>query len=690
MQRKITALAVLLLVACVQARAGLAAQPGWNVSSPDQAIRVELAIRPVVTNAGGSPLQYRVRRRGDVALDWSPLGLRYGETDFGPGLRVVSAHVEPYNDNYQLLHGKASQISVRANRLIVDTTSASGMRMQLTFHVQNDGVGFRYEIPQQETLPASAKVTAEHTGFHIPNGARAWLQRETLPGSYEGGFAAGMSNVNAAAFPRPRGPGWTRDKPALNAWVFPALFAPPAKSPLYVLITESALDGNYTPMRIDGTIRDGVYALDFPTDEEPAKTEYREGPGRFPVVTLPFKSTWRVLAIGDLGAIVKTTLVTDLADPLDAQFAGALPTWVTPGISTWDWYYYRRARGNEPKGPATGDLARQKRYVDAAAEFGWNYVLVDAGWPKWQGADPYDQLRELASYANERGIGVELWYHSHRTENPTGLRAKGNVRDRAARLAEFALLADIGVKAIKVDFWDSDQQVFIGRRLELLADAAKYHLMVNFHGDTLPRGWERRFPNFVTSEAVYGGEALPTALHDVRLTFTRNVVGPMDFTPVAFQDMLDMRDISFAHSLAEAVAFYSGIQHFGDAADRKDAGYRAVFAQTPVVFDLMRGIPAAWDETRLLDGNPDSHIVIARRKGNTWYVAGLNGEEQTRAVTFRPADLGLAGTMQLTLAKDGTDRGNNFTVDERAIEAATPIAVDMRFMGGFLARLRVK
>jgi hypothetical protein len=395
-----------------------------------------------------------------------------------------------------------------------------------------------------------------------------------------------------------------------------------------------------------------------------------------------------VLAIGDLGAIVTTTIVTDVADRLDASFAGTPPSWVKPGIATWDWYYYRRQRGTEPKGPATGDLARQKRYVDAAAAFGWDYVLVDAGWPKWTGADPYDQLRELAAYANTRGIGIAVWYHSHRSENPSGRRGTGNVRDRDERLAEFALLEDIGVKAIKVDFWDSDHQVHIARRLEMLADAAAHHLMVNFHGDTLPRGWERRFPNYVASEAVYGAEAFPTALHDVRLTYTRNVVGPMDFTPVVFQDMLDMRDISFAHSLAEAVAFSSGMQHFGDAADREDAGYRAVFAKYPLVFDLMRDLPAAWDETRFIDGHPDSHIVIARRKGSVWFVAGLNGEEQTHAVTFRPADIGITGSVWLTLAKDGTDRGNNFATEERVIDAGTPITVDMRYMGGFLARIR--
>lgn len=265
--------------------------------------------------------------------------------------------------------------------------------MRLVIHVQNDGVGFRYEIPKQAALPDSATVTAEQTGFHIPHGGPAWLQRQVLPGSYEGAFATGPSGVDAESFPRGRGPGWSRDKPFQNAFVFPALFAPPARKPLYVLVTESALDGNYTPMRINGKVTDDTYTLDFPSDEEPVKSEYRAGPGRFPLVTLPFKSTWRVLVIGDLGAVVKTTLVTDLADPLDEMFAGTLPSWVKPGIATWDWYYYRRQRGEAPKGPATGDLARQKRYVDAASTFGWSYVLVDAGWPKWTGAGFLARLR---------------------------------------------------------------------------------------------------------------------------------------------------------------------------------------------------------------------------------------------------------------------------------------------------------
>jgi alpha-glucosidase len=668
--------------------ASLAAPSSWSVASPDQTIHVDLALRPV--RKADAVLQYRVRRGTTVAVDWSSLGLRYGDTDLGAGLRVVSAKTQPYTDDYRLIHGKASEISVRANRLSLDTTSAAGARMHVVFHVQNDGLGFRYEIPKQAALPDSAKITEEHTGFRIPSGARAWLQRETLPGSYEGGFAAGPAGLDATAFPRPRGPGWTRDKPALNAFMFPALFALPGKNPLHLLITESALDGNYTPMRMQGVVRDGVYTLDFPTDEEPAKVEYRAGPGRYPVVTLPFSSPWRVLAIGDPAAVFRTTLVTDLADPLDKMFGGTLPAWVKPGVATWDWHYYRRARGNEPKGPATGDIERQKRYVDAAAEFGWSYVLVDAGWPKWQGPDPYEQLRELARYADARGVGVEVWYHSHRIENPSGQRGTGNVRDREARRAEFALLADLGVKAIKVDFWDSDHQIFIARRLELLADAAEYRLMVNFHGDTLPRGLERRFPNFLTTEAVYGNEAFPTALHDVRLAFTRNVVGPMDFTPVAFGDALEARDLSFAHSLAQAVAFTSGLQHLADVADREDAGFRAVFKSYPVVADLLHGLPATWDESRLIAGDPDTHVIIARRKGDTWYVAGLNGEEQTRAVTFRPADLGIAKPVQLLLARDGTDRGNNFAIEERTIDATAPIAIDMRYMGGFLARMRVK
>jgi hypothetical protein len=680
---------VLAVVATAGLTAGTATQAdsnsspsGWNVSSPDRAIQVDVAVRGETNK-----LQYRVKRGDAVAIDWSPLGLRYGDADFGANLRVVSANVQPYSDDYQLAHGKASKVAVRANRLTLETTNSAGARMRVIFHAQNDGAAFRYEIPKQKGVPASATISQEHTGFDIPDGSKAWMQRQALPGSYEAGFAAGPAGVDASEFPRPRGPGWTRDKTALDAWMFPALFATAGDKPTYVLITEATLDGNYTPMRLAGKVSDGLYTLDFPTDDEPPRPEYREGP-RLPLAKLPFASSWRVMVVGDLGAVVTTTLVTDVAEPLDPMFGGVVPNWVKPGIATWDWYYYRRQRGSEPKGAATGELARQKRYVDAAADFGWDYVLVDAGWPKWSGADPYDQLRELTSYANQRGIGVAVWYHSHRTENPDGKRASGNVRDRKERVAEFKLLQEIGVKAIKVDFWDSDHQILIQRRLEMLADAAKHQLMVNFHGDTLPRGWERRFPNFVTSEAVYGAEAMPTALHDVRLMFTRNIVGPMDYTPVAFTDMLDVRDSSYAHSLAQAVAFYSGMQHFGDAADREDAGYRAVFKQTPAVADLMHDLPAAWDETRFLGGHPDTHIVIARRKGAVWYVAALNGEEQTRTVTFRPADLGIAGNAQLVLAKDGTDRGNNFGVDQRTVSSDTPITVDMRYMGGFLARLR--
>src|SRR5262249_26210087 len=161
-----------------------------------------------------------------------------------------------------------------------DTANASGAQLRVVFHVQNDGVGFRYEIPQQASLPATAKMTQEYTAFRITSGARAWLQRQALPGSYEGGFAAGTAGTDARVVPRPRGPGWTRDKPALDAFVFPMLFAPPSASPLYVLVTEAARNGNYAAMRVAGTVRDGLYTFDFPTDEEPARAEFREGPGR--------------------------------------------------------------------------------------------------------------------------------------------------------------------------------------------------------------------------------------------------------------------------------------------------------------------------------------------------------------------------------------------------------------------------
>ena len=200
MRSAIRAMTVLCLLVSANAPAASGAKSDWTVASPDQAVRLELAL-------GAEGLRYRVRRTNAIAIGWSPLGLRYGEVDFRAGLRVTSAKMQPYSDNYRLLHGKAAAVAVRANRLVLDATNSTGAQMRVVFHVQNDGVGFRYEIPQQQALPASAKMTQEYTGFRIASGGRAWLQRQTLPGSYEGGFAAGATGLDAKDFPRPRGPG---------------------------------------------------------------------------------------------------------------------------------------------------------------------------------------------------------------------------------------------------------------------------------------------------------------------------------------------------------------------------------------------------------------------------------------------------------------------------------------------------
>jgi len=182
--------ALLWLAACASTPGMRGSRSEWSVASPDQKVRVELAL----DSAG---LRYRVRRADDIAVGWSPLGLKYGDADFGADLRVVAASTQPYSDEYRLVHGKTAKVVVRANRLVLDTTDASGAKMRVVFHVQNDGVGFRYELPQQEALPSSAKLTQEYTGFRIAPGARAWLQRQTLPGSYEGGFAAGVAGLDA-------------------------------------------------------------------------------------------------------------------------------------------------------------------------------------------------------------------------------------------------------------------------------------------------------------------------------------------------------------------------------------------------------------------------------------------------------------------------------------------------------------
>lgn len=648
----------------------------WDVSSPSGSIEVEVAHLSASSDEQNDPnagkLHYRVFYNGRVIIDWSPLGLQYAGVNLADGLTVLDGTLTPFRDDYVLMHGKQHEISVTANRLRVSAQNADAAKIHIDFHVQNDGISFRYVVPEQDALAASGTVTEEYSGFKIEEGSKAWMHKQHAAGkwtpAYETFFYKMPVGTNETDFDT----GQTQNyEETFSGWSIPALFET-KESGAYILLTEAGLDDGYAGTRFASAVNDNLYSIEFPSQDE--------GMGQgsaLPEVTLPLQTPWRVAMIGDLKTIVESTFVTDVSQPLDDLFNDENPDWVRPGRAAWDWWHYQK----------TGDLARQKRFVDGASEFGWEYVLVDANWNFWKGDDPYDQLAELVRYAEERNVEILLWYNSGGPNNEVTEGPRDRMYPARRRQEEMAKISALGIKGIKVDFWHSDKRQHIQQYLDLLRDAAKYKLMVNFHGSTMTRGWERRFPNMMTMESVKGGEAYqwdqgPKAWDNVSYVFTRNVVGPMDYTPVTFEQAFVDHQISYGHSLAEAVVFQSGLQHFADVVDLPDAGYRRVFARFPFVKEYMRHVPATWDETLLLGGDINTHAIVARRSGRDWYVSALSSVETPHNLLVNFDFLAEGVSYTVELIRDGEDP-ESLIYEKMNLSKASAQKIKLLANGGF-------
>lgn len=628
------------------------AEPDGFVASPNGRVLVAFEL-----GDQGQPL-YEVRLDGRTLLAPSPLGLVTSYADWEAGLEEVGrGPSEPIEDRYELLHGKCSACAYAANRRVVRLADREGRVIEIVFQVADDGVALQYRIPPTD---GAGTVTArrELTGFRFPGGTRTWLMPMDDPES-----------------------GWMRVNPAYEAhyamdgelgvssptgvgWAFPGLFRVPAAG--WALVTEAGMDGSYSASRLR-TEAGGLYRIGFP--------EAGEGTGPAdpvePSFALPFASPWRIIVVGDgLAPIVESTLVTDLSAP------SALETtdFVRPGKAAWSWL----ALKDESIVPEV-----QRRFIDMAAAERYDYVLVDNYWDRNIG---YDGLEELVRHAADRDVGVIVWYNTNGDYNDAPQTPRDRMNDPEVRRSEFRRLQAMGVRGVKVDFFGGDKQSVIRHYIEIFEDAADHELMVNVHGATLPRGWRRTYPNYVTAEAVKGYEFVTfgqadadlAPSHSAILPFTRNVVGPMDFTPTMFSDRVgaSIRRTSLAFDLAMNVVFESGIHHLGvtpQSLERVPDYVRAYLSEVPV----------AWDETRFLDGWPGEYVVIARRRGELWYVGGINGSAEPRTLEL---DLGfVTGAAEGTLIADGEDAHS--VRRERVPSSARTLRVEMRGHGGFAAVL---
>lgn len=654
------------LLASVPLQAASWTEEQWSLSSPDERQRIS------VRRASGDGLEYRVAfnrdSRTETILDWSTLGLkvqRFNQqvlqlkpviSDFSRKLEFVSSTVSAGEDTYTMLTGK--RLDNKATWRSLDITvrdPQTSLLLTVQLRAYNDGVAFRYRLPEESLF--YYQVIEESTVFNVGEQADFWGQPYDFSTIFHPSYETAYLKVKSGtATPKDLGVGWG----------FPSLIQ---RNEVWALLHETNLDADFHGSHLQPVAAKGVYKIAPPTQDSAA------GFGsNIAASTLPWDMPWRMFVVSDqLSHIVESNLVFHLAEPSKVTDT----SWIEPGIASWSWW----SDHNSSKNPQT-----LKKFIDFAQTMGWRYSLIDANW----NLISENIMEELVAYAKERNVGLFFWYNSGGRHNFIGEQPRNRMDDRQIRRAEFAKLQKLGVKGIKVDFFQSDKQDIIRQYIELLEDAAEFHLLANFHGSTIPRGWERTWPNLMTMEAVRGGEFYSfsgeqsyggqapwqNALHP----FLRNVIGSMDYTPVAFAEQPVKRFTSNAHEAALAVVFESGVQHIADSAD-------SMLSLPEGYLDYFKKLPAVWHETRLLAGHPGEMAVLARRHGTTWYIAGINGEEKEKSLTLDLSVLPGVGTQGLFITDDASEpyHAKNIT-----LEKLTDFPVVMKSWGGFVLRLEAQ
>lgn len=635
-------LTALILLSCVEK-----VDQHLTIISPDQNLVVTVDTKKLV---------YSVAYRNEPVLSESKLGLVRDDEDFSTNLTVKKAsRPQVVKDNYTMLTAKKANISYTATERIIETKTSSGKKMNIIFRVSDDGVAFRYEFP--ETSSEVRKIISEETSFRFFEGTKAWLQpkaeaqtgfEHTNP-SYEAHY---MMEIDAGT-----------PSPTQNGWVYPALFR---YDNTWMLITEAALGRNYCGTALQQHAPDREYKINFPQTPE----VFTNG-ALNPESTLPWKTPWRIMVIGDLKTIVESTLGTDLALPavkMDADF-------IKPGKSSWSWIL---------KKDDSTVFKVQKKYIDFAADMNWQYCLIDAMWDKLIG---YDSVRILAEYAKSKNVGLLLWYNSAGDWNTVKFTPKDKLLTHEDRMKEFGRLREMGIRGIKVDFFSGDGQSMINYYQDILEDAAANYLLVNFHGATLPRGLHRTYPNLMTVEAVFGyemitfgqGSANKAPEHSVMSALVRNAFDPMDFTPMNLYKIPRIqRTTTAAFELATSVIFLSGIQHYAESPEG--------MAHVPEnVKNFMRALPDYWEDVRFIDGYPGKLFVVARKSGESWYVAGINGENVEKTLTLDLSFLkNKAGQL---IANGSNDVGDepSFTETTVNLPSSGELEIELKGNDGFVA-----
>ena len=518
-------------------------------------------------------------------------------------------------EDYQMLTGKRLHCTNKGKEAAFSLQSGGILRIR----VYNDGVAF--QKIGRESMDDKAETDVD---IAIPF-ENSWIMNWT--DGYEG------------FYPK------NRSFKAGDHLSFPALFEFPHQ--VFALLTEANIHHDQAASSFYSVDGKNEFCIRHDKSEQTAQ-----------------QSSWKVMMIGTLADVVESTLVTDLCDPCKLTDT----SWIQPGVVSWVYWAYNHG---------SNDLNIIKKYVDFAAQLHLPYVLIDAEWDEMKDGK---SIIDAVNYAKEKGVKPMIWYNSSVGWIDGAPGPKFRLNKPEDREKEFAWCEQIGVAGVKVDFFSGDNNLNMAYCIDLMECAARHHLTINFHGATMPRGWQRTYPNLLTTEGVYGAEwynNVPTftekaAQHNATLPFTRNVVGPMDYTPCAFSDSQHPHITSHAHELALTVLYESGLQHLADRPE-------SFLAQPQQVQDFLTQLPVVWDETRFISGYPGESVVLARRSGKTWYIAGINGTNEPKTLDLK--SLPIKGKVSATLFED--NKKTDAPWDIRVV-TTLPKSVTCQPRGGFV------
>ncbi|MCH7410547.1 glycoside hydrolase family 97 protein [Belliella sp. DSM 111904] len=619
-----------------------------QVESPDGLVRVSLVLQD-------GKLFYSVKYSEKTMLENSPLGLETNAGSFTDQLSFVKTKTGNVNQSYTQDRIKKSDIHYKANTLTYTIKNEADQEISIHFQVSDNDIAFRYELPMWKETKGIV-VEKEITGFRFPTSSTAFLSNMMRSMT---GFARTAPSYES---------GYVTDEPidktnARLGYVFPGLFK--VGNDGWVLLSETGVGSNYTASHLSG-IQDGVYTVSYP------QMEQNNGFGSTGAqLGLPSHTPWRTITLGSsLKPIVETTIPYDVVEPLyeasqDYKY----------GKGTWSWIIWQDNSMN---------YEDQVKYIDLAAAMDFEYILIDAWWDERIG---YDRMEELIQYANSKGVDVFLWYNSNGTANDAFQTPLNKMNTSIARKKEMKWLQEAGVKGLKVDFFGGDKQETLRLYEDILSDANEYGLMIIFHGATLPRGWERMYPNFVGSEAVLASEMLvfvqdtreKEAFYATLHPFIRNSVASMEFGGIILNKYLNRgnqrgqeRLTTDIFQLATGVLFQNPVQMFGLTPNN--------LTDVPEFeLDFLRKLPTTWDETIHIDGYPGKYSVIARRSGAHWYIAGVNAEADVKTLKL---NLPMLKGKKVSLYNDDNKREPSVKTIE--IDKNGEVTITIQPRGGFV------